>query len=156
MTHRLITHDHPRPYQAGSPAVLHQSLGIRYTEPLLTWTSHPCPPCPCTHDMIMCIGVLRVVQWIAEQRETRPLILLFLLCPSHQYLLVDMAEDFCQSSVFSILNQLMVYLFLNMPSQDPTVHVHMFLAQLKGREASYLESKEKIQVFETLCVRSIP
>ena len=68
--------------------------------------------------------------WRAEQRETRPLTLLFLLCLRHQYLLVDMAEDICQSSDFANLNHLVVYLFLSMSSPDRAVHVYMFLTQL--------------------------
>ena len=84
--------------------------------------------------------------WRAEQRETRPLTLLFLLCLRHQYLLVDMAEDFCQSSDFANLNQLVVYLFLSMRSPDQVVHVHMFLALLKVKQIRYSESKEKTQL----------
>ena len=78
--------------------------------------------------------------WRAEHRETRPLTLLILLCPSHQYLLVNMAEEFFQSSELSVMNQLMVYLLLSMPC---SVLVYMLLTQLKGKEANDLERKNE-------------
>jgi hypothetical protein len=52
-------------------------------------------------------------------------------------------EDFCQSSDLSILNQLMVYLLLNMPCSDAAVHVHMLLTQLKGEEAHDSDKKNE-------------
>ena len=46
MTHRLRNSAHPTPYQAGFPAVLHQNLGIRYTDPPAHLDLTPLPTMP--------------------------------------------------------------------------------------------------------------
>jgi hypothetical protein len=144
-------HPHPSPYQAGFPSCPPSEPGHKVYR-------SPCSLRPCTsayHVHVACSSstwefFLRA-HGRTEQRETRPLTLLFLLCPEHictflETQLLMFPEDFCQSLDLSILNQMMFNLLLNMPCSDLAVHVHMLLTQLKGEEAGNSESKEKTQV----------
>jgi hypothetical protein len=59
--------------------------------------------------------------------------------------LVKYPEDFCKSKDLAILNQLMVYLLVNMSFSELAVHVNLLLTQLEATESSDTQLSHSVE-----------